>query len=338
LGIIISENKVQMDEEKLSGVLEWPVPTKVKQVQAFLGFVNFYRRFIENFAKMSKPLSDLTKKDSTWTWGKEQQNTFEVLKKAFTTAQVLRIPNDEDPFKLSTDASDFATGAVLSQKDMQTNLWHPVAFFSKSLNVHERNYEIYDKELLVVIQGLEEYRHHLEGYPYKVEIWLDHQNLIFFRTAQKLTRRQARWVLFMTRFDFVLYHKPGKTMQVEDPLSRRADYEIGTDLDNMNQVLLKPEFFAINTLEATHEMPINDKIILKEVKAALLLDEVTKDYKTLLKSGLREFRKSLQDWNYENGLLLYRGKVYIPHSIEDTLRQQIVKMYHDLPSAGHPGQ
>jgi len=338
LGIIISENKVQMDEEKLSGVLEWPVPTKVKQVQAFLGFVNFYRRFIENFAKMSKPLSDLTKKDSTWTWGKEQQNTFEVLKKAFTTAQVLRIPNDEDPFKLSTDASDFATGAVLSQKDMQTNLWHLVAFFSKSLNVHERNYEIYDKELLVVIQGLEEYRHHLEGYPYKVEIWLDHQNLIFFRTAQKLTRRQARWVLFMTRFDFVLYHKPGKTMQVEDPLSRRADYEIGTDLDNMNQVLLKPEFFAINTLEATHEMPINDKIILKEVKAALLLDEVTKDYKTLLKSGLREFRKSLQDWNYENGLLLYRGKVYIPHSIEDTLRQQIVKMYHDLPSAGHPGQ
>jgi len=122
LGVIISENKVQMDEEKLLGVLEWPVLTKVKQVQAFLGFVNFYHRFIENFAKMSKPLSDLTKKDCTWNWGIEQQNAFETLKKAFTTAPVLRIPNDEDPFKLSTDASDFATGAVLSQKDMQTNL------------------------------------------------------------------------------------------------------------------------------------------------------------------------------------------------------------------------
>jgi len=85
-------------------------------------------------------------------------------------------------------------------------------------------------------------------------------------------------------------------------------------------MLLKPEFFAINTLEAIHEMPINDEIILKEVKAALLSDKVTKDYKTLLKSGLREFGKSLQDWNYENGLLLYRGKVYIPYSIEDTLR------------------
>jgi len=142
----------------------------------------------------------------------------------------------------------------------------------------------------------------------------------------------------MTRFDFVLYHKPGKTMQAEDPLSRQADYEMGTDLNNMNQVLLKPEFFTINALEATHEMLINDKIILKEVKAALLSDKVTKDYKTLLKSGPREFGKSLQDWNYENGLLLYRGKVYIPHSVEDTLQQQIVKMHHNLPSAGHPSQ
>ena len=97
-----------------------------------------------------------------------------MLKKAFTMAPVLKIPNDKDPFKLSTNASGFATGAVLLQKDMQTNLWHLVAFFSKSLDVHERNYEIYDKELLVVIRGLEKYRHYLEGHPHKIEIWLDH--------------------------------------------------------------------------------------------------------------------------------------------------------------------
>jgi len=127
-------------------------------------------------------------------------------------------------------------------------------------------------------------------------------------------------------------------MQAEDPLSRRADHEMGIDLDNTNQMLLKPEFFAINTLEATHELPINDEIILKKVKAALLSDEVTKDYKSLLKSGPREFEKSLQNWNYENRLLLYRGKIYIPHSVEDTLQQQIVQMHHDLPSAGHPGR
>ena len=89
-------------------------------------------------------------------------------------------------------------------------------------------------------------------------------------------------------------------------------------------MLLKPEFFAINALEATHETPINDKIILKEVKAALLSDEVTKDYKTLLKSGPREFGKSLQDWNYENRLLLYRGKVYILHSCYESPKKEQV--------------
>jgi len=99
----------------------------------------------------------------------------------------------------------------------------------------------------------------------------------------------------MTRFDFVLYHKPGKMMQAEDPLSRQADHEMGIDLDNTNQVLLKPEFFTINTLEATHELPINDEIILKEIKATLLSDIVTKDYRSLLKSIPREFKKSLQD-------------------------------------------
>jgi len=93
-----------------------------------------------------------------------------MLKKVFTMAPVLRIPNDKDPFKLSTDASDFAIEAVLLQKDIQTNLWHLVAFFSKSLNIHEKNYEIYDKELLAVIQGLEKYKHYLERYLYKVEI------------------------------------------------------------------------------------------------------------------------------------------------------------------------
>jgi len=94
---------------------------------------------------------------------------------------------------------------------------------------------------------------------------------------------------------------------------------MGINLNNMNQVLLKSEFFAINALEATHESPINDEIILKEVKATLLLNKVTKDYKSLLKSGPREFEKSLQDWNYENGLLLYRGKIYISHSVNNTL-------------------
>jgi len=117
---------------------------------------------------MPKLLFNLTKKDCTWNWGIEQQNAFEVLKKTFATAPILRILNDKDPFKLSTGASDFATGTVLLQKDMQTNLWYLVAFFSKLLDVHERNYEIYNKKLLVVIWELKEYKYHLKGYLYKI--------------------------------------------------------------------------------------------------------------------------------------------------------------------------
>lgn len=198
LGMVISKGNVAMDPKKVSGVLEWPVPAKVKQVQAFLGFANFYRRFIKDFAKLAKPLTDLTKKDQPWVWGSEQTNAFETLKKAFTTAPILRIPDDVNPFRLSTDASDFAIGSVLSQLDPDDNLWHPVAFHSKSLNVHERNYEIYDKEMLAIIRALEEYRHYLEGHPEKFEIWSDHQNLTYFKSAQKLTRRQARWALYLT--------------------------------------------------------------------------------------------------------------------------------------------
>ena len=135
-----------------------------------------------------------------------------MWKRAFITAPVLKIPNDEDLFKLSTDVSNFATSAVLSQKILTTGLWHSLTFFSKLLYIYERNYKIYNKELLAIIRRLEEYHYHLEGHLHKIEIWLDHQNLTFFRTAQKLTRRQARWALYITCFDYILYHELGKTM------------------------------------------------------------------------------------------------------------------------------
>lgn len=338
LGMIISQGHVKMDPAKLAGVLDWPAPKKVKQVQAFLGFANFYRRFIKDFAKFARPLTILTRKDQPWVWGSEQQEAFEGLKKAFTSAPILRIPDDVNPFRLETDASDFATGAVLSQLDPDDKLWHPVAFYSKSLNPAERNYEIYDKELLAIIRALEEYRQHLEGHPERIEIWSDHQNLTYFKSTQKLTRRQARWALYLTRFNFVLKHKPGKTMLTADPLSRRPDHEEGVNFDNKDQILLKPEFFAISAIDASHESPINDDQLLREVKEALLSDDVVKDYQQLLQSGPREFKKSLQEWNYENGLLLYRGKIYIPKSENDHLRRRIVQAHHDLPLAGHPGR
>lgn len=323
LGMIISGGKIAMDPKKLSGVVDWPVPTKVKHVQAFLGFANFYRRFIQDFAAITKPLTNLTTKDKTWDWGVDEQYAFESLKRAFTTAPILKIPDDYNRFRLAADASDFATGAVLYQLDPLDDEFHPVGFYSKSLNEHERNYEIYDKEMLAMIRALEEYRHYLEGHPEQLEIWSDHKNLSYFKATQKFTRRQARWALFLSRFNYILHHKPGTSMQAEDPLSRRPDHEEGVEFDNSNRILLKPEYFAIRAIDSAHETLINDDQLLREIKDALLSDEVTKDYKSLLSSGPREFGKTLQDWNYENGLLLYRSKVYVPRSNKEHLGQRI---------------
>ena len=139
---------------------------------------------------------------------------------------------------MEVDASDYAIGGVLLM-ECEDRLWRPVAFFSKSLNETERNYEIHDKEMLAIIRGLEAWRHLLEGVQYKFEIWTDHKNLEYFMKAQKLNRRQARWALYLSRFDFTLKHVARSKMGKVDGLSRRVDWKVGVDKDNDNQIFIK---------------------------------------------------------------------------------------------------
>jgi len=237
LGLVISENEVSMDLVKVAGVQEWPTPENKMDVQAFLGFINFYCRFIQDFSAKARPLFDLTRSEQVWTWSGREQMAFEDLKMAVTTAPVLMSPQDSEPFRVEADSSDFATGAVLSQQLTVDGKWHSVAFYSKSLSSMERNYEIHDKEMLAIIHVLEEWRYFLEGVTHPVEIWTDHKNLEYFMTAKKLNRRQARWSLHLARFDFLLHYCPGRTMGKPDALSRRADHGNGAS-DNKNIVLL----------------------------------------------------------------------------------------------------
>ena len=189
-----------MDPAKLKAIMDWPTPKTLKHVQAFLGFGNFYRRFIKDFSKIARPLHALTRKDTPFQWSSACQQAFDNLKHAFTSAPVLTLPDHTRPFRLITDTSDFAIGAVLEQPD-EINRWHPVAFLSKSMTDAERNYDIHDKELLAIIRSLETYRHYLQGAQHRVEIWTDHNNLTYFTTKQKLTRRQARWSLELSQYD-----------------------------------------------------------------------------------------------------------------------------------------
>jgi len=180
----------------------------------------------------------LTRKDIKWRWEEEEQAVFDKLKKAFMTRPVLVAPDLDKEFRVEVDALNYATGGVLSIK-CSDDLWRPVAFISKSLSDIERNYEIYNKEILAIVRCLEAWRHFLEETVVKFEIWTDHKNLEYFMKAQKLNRQQAKWVLYLSRFDFVLKHIPRTKMEKIDSLSRRPDWKVGVERDNKDETLVK---------------------------------------------------------------------------------------------------
>jgi hypothetical protein len=181
LGLIISENQVEMDPVKVVGVADWPEPCNKREVQSFLGFANFYHQFIKDFSYHARPLFNLTKNEQKWQWGSSEISAFRKLKELVTSAPVLTTPTDDQSFCIEADSSDFVTGAVLSQLSTEDGKWHPVAYYSKSLSETERNYEIHNKEMLAIIRALDE--HFLEGAPHKVEIWTNHKNLEYFMLA-----------------------------------------------------------------------------------------------------------------------------------------------------------
>ena len=215
-----------------------------EEVQSFLGFVNFYRRFIEGFSHITRPLFNLIKNNSDFCWSSDKQSAFNSLKEKVTSAPILALPNNSKPFCIEVDSLDFTTRAVLSQQSSDDDKWHPVAFLSKSLSPAERNYKIHDKEMLAIVKALEEWRHSVEGVKHQVEIWTDHKNLEYFMTAKKLNQRQAHWSLLLAWFDFVMHHRPSKTMGKSNTPSWRSDHGSGAK-DNDNMVLLTPDSFAI---------------------------------------------------------------------------------------------
>ncbi len=179
LGMIITPGEVRMDPGKVTAVKHWPTPKVLKDVRGFIGFANFYRRFIKDFSAKARPLHDLTKKDVPWQWSAEQQFAFDSLKDAFCAEPILRVYDEALPTRVEVDASGFATGGILSQKH-EDDLWHPVAFRSESMSKEERNYEIFDREMLGLIHALEDWRHFLEGIEF--EVITDHKNMEWWAT------------------------------------------------------------------------------------------------------------------------------------------------------------
>ncbi|KAH9244120.1 hypothetical protein BASA81_018502 [Batrachochytrium salamandrivorans] len=236
LGYVISPAGIEMDQTKIASVQNWPTPGKVHDIQVFLGFTNFYRRFVPNYAKITQPLTSLLKKDSIFAWSADTEASFTRLKESFRDNVVLTHADETKEFLVEVDASDFAVAGVLSQYDVQKQL-RPVAFFSRQMVPAERNYEIYDKELLAVTVCLKEWRHFLQNSVHPFTILTDHKNLEFFMTSKQLTRRQARWSELLSEFTFRLSYRPGSHNGKADHLSRRPDYKVTEEKANFLQLL-----------------------------------------------------------------------------------------------------
>jgi len=235
-----------------------------------------------------------------------QKEAFRELKEKFTKEPVLAVLDLDKKMRIEVDVSDYAIGGVLSMK-CEDGRWRPVVFLSKSLNETERNYEIHDKEMLVVIRGLENWRHLLEGAKFKFEIWTNHKNLEYFMKAQKLNQQQARLALYLSRFDFTLKYVLGTKMGKADELSRRPDWKVGVENDNDNQTLIKNCW--IHSLgEVVIEGPEVD-IIEKIKKARSKNEEVVRVVEEMKKVGVKVLQGD--EWQTEEDLVLKEGKVYV---------------------------
>lgn len=302
LGYIISPEGVKMDNRKVECIQNWPQPTTRKGVQKFLGFANFYRKFIRNFSALAKPLTQLTSSKTPFRWGSAPQKAFDSLKTKFTTAPILRLPNPNLQFVLEVDASNHAVGAVLSQKPDSLSPLHPVGFFSKSLSSSEINYSIGEKELLAIKLAFQNWRHLLEGSFLPIVVYTDHNNLQFIQRCKTLSARQMRWLIFFERFNFTITYRAGSRNGKADALSR----------------LLEPE------VEVFDPRPI---VPPERIVAVLTQFE---------QQVLDEYPLDSAAGTYDcgsDGLPRNNGRLYVPIS----LREEALRTVHDTLLAGHQG-
>jgi len=220
LVFIIGREGIKVDPIKTAAIWEWIKPTKVKEIQRFMGFCNFYRRFIEGFSRKARPLYQLTRKDKKWEWEKKEDEVFNEIRTHLTSAPTLIHFDPQQPITIETDASDYVTAGILSQSGKNGEL-HPVAYRSKTMTKAECNYDVHDKELLAIVKALEDWRRYVSDTKQRITILTDHQNLVPFMTTKKLVGRQIRWMEIFSQYYIKIKYRPGKEGGKPDALTRR---------------------------------------------------------------------------------------------------------------------
>src|SRR5579871_4577319 len=324
LGYIIEPGQISMDPKKVESIAEWPTPTNLKEVQSFLGTTNYYRRFIKGYSRIATPLTELTKNDRPFQWGKEQELAFLKIKRHIVTAPVLKMFDPAKPITIETDASDYAIGACMSQPDDEGRL-HPVMFYSRKMVPAERNYDIHDKELLAIVDTFREWRVYLQGTTHQVKVITDHKNLTFFTTTKMLNRRQTRWAETLGQYNFKIMYQKGSENARADALSRRIDYQEDGPAPGYQILREEPDgyTYANPQVAAVYRVePEPDQAIVEAYKKDKMAEELEK-------------RIAKEPWIHKtaDGYLRYHGKIYVPTSE----RNRILKQEHEAIAHGHKG-
>ena len=229
LGIVISDDGLKMDPQKVRAILEWPTPENVSEVRSFHGLASFYRKFIRNFSFVCNAMTETMradKKEFKWTHGAD--NSFKTLKQKVVELPIFSLPNFNKVFQVECDASGSAIGAILSQEGK------PVAFFCEKLNDAKWKYSVYDQEFYAIVQALKKWRHYL--IPKEFVLYTNHKALQYLGSQHKLKKGHMKWVEYLQNFTFVIKHKSGVTNRVADALSRRHSLLTKMKVEGMKEL------------------------------------------------------------------------------------------------------
>jgi ribonuclease HI len=300
LGHVLSAEGIAVDPSKVESVTKWEQPLNVTDVRSFLGLVGYYRTFIENFSKITKPMTELLKNNTKFEWSEACEKSFQELKKRLTTAPVLTLPDIKKDFVIYYDASKQGLGCVLMQEGKV------VAYASRQLKKHEENYPTHDLELAAVVHALKIWRHYLIGN--KCELFSDHKSLKYFFTQTELNMRQRRWLELIKDYDVKINYHPGKANVVADALSRKT---------YCNNLMVREEQPALHEELEKLRIEIVDQGQVNERRVTYDLEErIRTAQKSCAKiKALRELMKQGKAEDYrvdEQGTVWLKERICVP--------------------------
>ena len=321
LGYIVGRKGLSPDPVKVSAVQDFPTPTSVKNVQSFVGLCSYYRRFIQHFAMIAKPLTDLTKKNRPFVWASEQQASFDSLKKALTSPPILCHPNYELPMEIHCDACGYGIGAVLVQR--HDGKERVIAYTSCLLDSAEQNYSITEKECLALVRAVQRFRIYIWGM--KIRVITDHHSLCWLMKKKDLAGRLARWSLLLQDLDIEIVHKSGKLHQDADALSRHP-----VDPPGQEEEIPMLSFQSITSNFPTIGAAQRESSWWSQIIAGLEENNPSK-----------HIQKLTRNYELKNGVLFHKlfkdGRVFLCLCLPQSFIEQVLLACHDDMTAGHLG-